>query len=116
MIDFNNSNLPNVEDVVESWSILYTGYIIRKEMNENGLLIETKKPLRFYGNIQPAEDQELILKTEGERNWAYYLIFTTYNFKNEDLIKINKKLYKIRKKTDFNQYGYNGYEAIEEYE
>ena len=112
----NSSGLVNVADIVESWSSPYTVILIKKELVDYKL-VETETPINIRGMVQNLSTQELQLKPEGERNWKWYKLITTYHFNNDDKIKIGDKKFRIM--ATYNEdtyYGHYRYNLLEDYE
>lgn len=112
----NNPNLPNMSDVVDSWSSWIYCYVIKKELKDF-VLQETKKFIKIKGMVQNATDTDLQIKSDGERQWKYYKLHTTYDkLNNDDIIEINKRRYRIKSKSQDNlHYGFTRYQLIEDY-
>ena len=110
-------NIPNVADVVQSWSIPMTAHKIEEDIVDFEV-VEKRKRINFKGvPPQPITPQELQLKPEGQRDWKYYTIYSTYKFKIDDLIEIDKIRYRIKQVQAWrNIYGYWKFEMIEDYE
>jgi hypothetical protein len=67
--------------------------------------------------MQPFTAQRLSILPEGQRAWRW---FTVYALKNldlapDDVVKIRGLKYRIMEKTDWHEYGYFKYDAIEDY-
>ena len=67
--------------------------------------------------VQNATDTDLQIKSDGERQWKYYKLHTTYDkLNNDDIIEINKIRYRIKSKSQDNlHYGFTRYQLIEDY-
>ncbi len=124
MIKFNSnkitgagtSNLINVADIVESWSSPYTVILIKKELIDFKL-VETRTPINIRGMVQNLSTQELELRPEGERNWKWYKLITTYHFNNDDVVIVGEKQFRIMgTQNEDTYYGYYRYNMIEDYE
>jgi hypothetical protein len=115
----NYNNIPNVNDVVNSWSIPMTAYRIKKVMKD-GVMSETKTSINFKGvPLQPIPTRQLLMKPEGERDWKYFNLYCDYNFKMDDVIILDGREFRIKGKKDDNVggiYGYCKYELIEGYQ
>jgi hypothetical protein len=113
------NNIPNVNDIVKSWSVPMNAQVIKKKV-ENRIVKETKTNINFKGvPVQPLRPQELQLKPEGQRNWRYFTLFCDYKFDVDDVIIIESVKYRITGKNDWNisgQYGFCKYELLEDYE
>lgn len=69
----------------------------------------------FYGNIQPLPPQRLIIKSEGQRQWKWWTIWSSAELHLDDLIKDNRgKEYRVMENSDWGQAGFFGYEAAEQ--
>lgn len=123
MIKFNGSkitgagtsNLINVADIVESWSSPYTVILIKKELVDFKL-VETRTPIDIRGMVQNLSTQELELRPEGERNWKWYKLITTYHFNNDDVVIVGDKQFRIMgTQNEDTYYGYYRYNMVEDY-
>ena len=110
-----NSNLPNMADVVNIWSENIYCYVIKKEL-KNYVLEETKTFLRIKGMFQNAKDTDLQIKTDGQREWRYYKLHSTYDkLNNDDIIEIDNIRYRIKSKSQDKKYGFTRYILLEDY-
>ena len=100
---YNNSSIPNMADVVISWSLPMVAYIIEKKL-EDYELVETKKKVNFKGvPPQPSTPQEIQLLPEGERDWNNYTIYSTKKFKVDSVIMIDDIRYRIMKELNYSK-------------
>lgn len=113
-----NSNIPNVADIVDGWLCDMTAQITTTVITD-GDAIESFSTAYFRGMIQVLNPTEIELKPEGERDWNWCKIYCDYaNFECDDRIIIDSVYYRIMKK-DFWQdlgYGYYAYDAIRDYQ
>jgi len=74
--------------------------------------------IKTLGVIQPMGPAELKVKTEGERTWSWYTIHcaTNVDLKNNDRVRINRKVYKVMAKLDYSRSSYLEYHVIEDFE
>jgi hypothetical protein len=80
--------------------------------------IKTESDYPFRGVFQPMSPRELFFKTEGERNWRWWKMWTKpgLDIQNGDIIEDFKGVrFKIVKSSDWNQGGYSEYDLLEDY-
>lgn len=115
MINFFNTSLPNMSDIVDSWSYRINAFLVKKEMVDYELQ-ENITPISFKGILQPASVKQIQLKPEGQRQWAWFTLHSTRQFNNDDIIKINNVNYRIMGLREYNTYyGYYDYELLQDY-
>lgn len=124
MIKFNNksingkgaSSLIEVGEIVDSWASDYEIILIRKEIIDYNL-IEQERHIKIKGMVQNLSTQELQLMPEGMRNWKHYKLLSTTHFKNDDILIINNKRFRITgTDNDDTYYGFWRYYMVEDYE
>lgn len=112
----NNPNLPNMSEVVNSWSAPIYAWKIKKTM-ENYLLKETKSFIKMQGMVQNAKDTDLDIKDKGQTKWKYYKLHTTQDVLDiDDIVEIQNIRYRVKSKSqDYLHYGFYRYILIEDY-
>lgn len=90
--------------------------IVTKEQID-GYTEKTKRCIHTHGVRQPFNSQQLQFKPEGQRMWRWHKIHLLSNVKVKinDVLEICKVGYEIQLKTDYTEYGYVEYDAIEVY-
>ena len=116
-MNYDNPNLPNMSEVVESWSSDIYFYKIKKEQGDDYILRETKTLIKARGMIQNARDTDLDIQDRGQRQWKYYKLHTTTNILNiDDIVEIQNVKYRVKSKSqDYLHYGFYRYILIEDY-
>lgn len=109
-------SLPNMREAMLDWFQVLTFTLIRKE-TINFQLVETKTPITFRGIVQNGTPSTLEMKPEGQRKWDYIDIWATPELKLgiDDVFGYMGKNYRIISKNDWSQYGYNQFQAVEDY-
>jgi len=82
----------------------------------DGFVQVTPVEEKYLASIQPLKPQELLVKPQGERAWAWYMIHSLVNIplKVGDRFESNGVKYKIMGKSNYSQYGYYYQECIED--
>jgi hypothetical protein len=109
----NVGGLPDVSAAVMSLLQPTTVIIVTQQLI-NGYYKPVSQMFQTQASIQPLP-QELAIKMEGERNWAWHLIhiLPDVDLQNNDFITIFGKRYKVMKNEKWFQYGYIAYFVIE---
>lgn len=123
MIKFNSikingnsaSSLIKVGEIVDSWASDYNIILIRKELIDYNV-IEQERHIKIKGMVQNLSTQELQILPEGEKNWKHYKLLSTTHFKNDDILIINNKRFRIiGTDNDDTYYGFWRYHMIEDF-
>ena len=114
-----SANLPDVSEVMNGWEVgMVANYVTQAVVNGEVVDTEVNKPIK--GIIQPLKAEEIALKDEGQRSWAWSQVHIrelTYGelFTSQILI-INSVPYKIKAKKDWVLNGYREYHVIRDFE
>jgi hypothetical protein len=110
------SILPNLRNPVSKWGVNMQFVIITKTIVD-GEVVETPTAIDFKGVIQNFSTTDLILKPEGQRDWAWKMVhsLTALALKPDDIIVYNGIRYRVMKMRDFSEYGYYEYHIISGY-
>ena len=114
----NLSNLPQLNNPVQSWQIPITLERIKQTIAD-GDKVETPELIEFKGVIHPMKTEDLQFKPENLRsfNWLWiHALAGSLNLNTGDKIIYNKVRYKIMGVKDYSLYGYIEYEAILDYQ
>lgn len=115
-INFKSFNsIPQGGDIVDSWAITYKAILIRQELVD----FETKeirKQITFKGMIQNNQGSKQNIREIGVRQWKSYSLWSTYKFKNNDVIIIDNVRYRIMGTELWDTYyNYYKYDLTEDY-
>lgn len=115
-ITFKSFNsVPQCGDIVDSWAIIYNAILIRKELVDYEMQ-ETERPITFKGMIQDNHGSRMDIKNIGIRQWKSYSLWSTYKFKNDDVIKIENRSFRIMVTDPWDTYyNYYKYDLTEDY-
>ena len=111
-----NTCLPNVSTTLFNWFKEITFTLIRKNIIDfEDVEVETNSS--FIGVVQPFNTQQLIIRTEGQRKWKWYMIHALPNLilKNDDVIIIDSIRYRVMERMDYKEEGYVQYNIVEDY-
>ena len=113
-----SNNLPNVSDVVASWEMPITAnYVIQSMVN--GEVVDTPMKKFIKGIVQPLKAEEIALKEEGMRSFAWFLIHVHERFgelQTTQILTYNGVNYKIKAKKPYSLNGYFEYHAITDFD
>lgn len=108
--------IPNLSNAVRRFEETLQFQIVTKTINE-GDLDETSKvkpPLFFEGSLQPMGASELLVKSEGERKFKWWKLFTDLELTVDQVIKdIDGNTYRVMATTDWSDAGYHEYQLIQ---
>lgn len=112
----NTGTVPDMSDTLAEWLQPMTFEVVTKE-NVNGLLTETSTEISTKGVIQPFNDEQLQIKSEGQREWKWWKLHTqpTAELEPDDVIVYLGVQYRVMTKKDYKLYGYFEYDVIEDY-
>lgn len=109
--------MPQMNDVIEGWTCeIMTNQ--RRQMLQDGIITNVDTFVKMRGVIQPLKAEDIALKPEEQRSWAWYEIHVTNNFdvlKNNQVIYIDKRPYKIMARKDYSRNGFRIYHIIEDF-
>ena len=117
LIQNTNPNLPNVSDVIVDWFINVTFEVVEKVMVGADYIEDwqTKEVINTRGVVQPPSPKDLKLLPEGAWAWEWLTVHVLPNvqFKVNQYIRYDNKVYKIMSKKDWSKYGYVKYTILE---
>lgn len=90
---------------------------VQSEVKDH-LVVQHETKIRCVGCIQPYARQELKLKPEGERSWAWQRLHVLgeVRLKNGEYFEYRNLKYRVMSNGDWSDYGYITYELVEGYE
>lgn len=109
--------LPSVQSTILGWfRPLVLGVQTRRVVAGEVKYTTQRKNCR--GVIQPFAPQELVIKPEGERSWDWKHLYTTPDVQlvNGQTFFIKGTPYRVMSTIDYSEYGYVGYELVQNYE
>lgn len=112
-----NSNLPNVSDVIVDWFLDITFDVIERVMQGADYVENKVATIRTKGVVQPPKPKELELLPEGTWNWEWLTVhcLPDCEIQPNQFIKYDGKLYKVMSQKDWSKYGYIKYTILEAY-
>ena len=109
--------MPQVNDVIEGWTCEILSNQ-RRQLLKDGVITNVNTYIKMRGTIQPLKAEDIALKPEEQRSWAWYQIHVTTEFdrlKNNQVIYVDKRPYKVMARKDYTRNGYNEYHIIEDF-
>ena len=115
-LDVAKPGLPNMRTTISGWFQKMTLIVVRK-ITENFQQREVQIRIEAQGMVQPFTSRQLAIKPEGERSWNWNLIHVTADsfLQTDDQVTISGKTYRIMGQMDWDDYGFNHYEAVKDY-
>ena len=113
----SNSNLPNMSETIKDWFQPIVFGLVSTEI-VNYRAVNAISYINTLGVVQPAGNEEIELQDEGVRNWEWLEVHCLPNIQvkiNEYIYYKNRK-YKVKKRQDFEKYGYMRYVIMEAYD
>ena len=99
----NFNSMPRVDDVIAGWETeIKTNQ--RRQILVEGDVKYTNVYVKMRGTIQPLKSEDIILKPEEQRSWAWYQIHVTTRYeslKTNQIIYIDNKPYKVMARKDY---------------
>lgn len=110
------STLPNMSETLSDWyqNIIF---IKVKKITQNFELIETNIEISFQGIVEGMNPTDLAMKPEGQRKWEWIVVWTggEIDLNVDEIFQYRSKKYRVMKKNDWAVYGYQNFEAVEDY-
>jgi hypothetical protein len=104
------ANFPNMTDGLSEWLNAITFQLSTKAI-VNFQAQETKTVVKFQGILYSQTPQQLMAKPEGQRNWNWWSLITSYNLNIGDIVlDRNNTEYRVIKKNDFSSGQFYEYE------
>ena len=114
----NFNSMPRVDDVIAGWETeIKTNQ--RRQILVDGDVEYKNVYVKMRGTIQPLKSEDIILKPEEQRSWAWYQIHVTTRYeslKTNQIIYIDNKPYKVMARKDYTRNGYNEYHIIADFQ
>lgn len=125
MVPLLNSNVPSLDqqatglpqvDGAVSFFLQPVSAIIETQQMINGYYKPLCQTVDTQASVQPAS-KNLEIKTEGERNWQWYVIHILPNviMRNNDKVTLFGKRYKIMSDNVWQQHGFVSYIAVQDF-
>lgn len=110
--------LPDVSIALNGWEIPIHANFITQE-NIDGTITNVSKIKRLKGVVQPLRPQDLEIKPEGQRAWAWYQVHINPSYPKlrvEQIITIKGDDYKVKAVNNYIPYGYMEYHVIKDFD
>lgn len=110
--------LPQLDIGLSGWEVEVKANFITQEYVD-GKITDISNIQVIKGVLQPLKTEDVNIKPEGQRNWIWQQLHVkkTYpKLRNEQIVEINDKNYKIMAQKDYTQYGYVEYHLVEDYQ
>lgn len=108
-------SFPDVSDAFWDWTNavqfkLVTTTVADFEVSESELASIT-----FDGVLQPIPERKLLVKPEGQRNWKWWFLWTTFSLKNDQIIEDDSgKQYRVMQQEDWRNGGHQQYQLVQD--
>lgn len=110
-----NPPLPNVQGVIDSFlQPVRVGFVTKQIVRGKQQEVTVWKTVR---GMRQAMSERLAVMKEGERSWRWHVFYFSPDvvLATDDEIVFQNTKFRIMEKTDWAQYGYLQYNAIESY-
>ena len=90
--------------------------IVKKTVVDHELIETSKFPVAVYfeGTLLPMNPRELLIKTEGERKFKWWTLFTDFELPVDTVVKDENGLeYRVMASSDWRDAGFSQYQLIE---
>lgn len=108
--------IPNISNVIRRFESTLEFKIVKKTIIDGDLAEASKvRPeLFFEGNLQPLHPRELLVKSEGERKFKWWSLFTDLKLKVDWIVEDQNSItYRVMNTTDWQDGDYSQYQLIE---
>lgn len=112
----NPGVLPNMSDTVSNlFQLLVFEKVVKTIVNFE--VVETTVPVQFQGFIAIEPKRKLVQDAHGQRRWKTKVVYTwpTVQLSPDDVMLYEGQQYRVGATMDFKQYGFCGYELLEDY-
>ncbi len=111
-----SGDLPQMTDTLNGWQLIQ-GFARVTKLLVEGRVQETETTISFQGVIQNLRSRDLLIKTEGQRdfNWKMLHTKTDVEFNVDDIVNYNNIRYRIMMKKNWVEYGYYEYHLMQDY-
>lgn len=112
----NPGTLPDVSDALLNYFQKMVFTRITKQII-NFKNVEVPIDTDFLGVWQPFTDQQLQMKSEGQRKWKWFLLHAdpSLSLKPDEVVNYQNVQYRVMAKKDYTNYGYIEYHLINDY-
>lgn len=112
----NPGTLPNMSDTVANWFQLCVFERVIKTI-VNFQVVETTTPVQFQGVVMTEPKRKLVQDAHGQRRWRTKTVYAwpTLQLAPDDVVIYDNVQYRVGATLDYKQYGYIGYELMEDY-
>lgn len=108
--------MPNLLRTINRFEETMEFRIIKKTIVDHRIVETPKVKVQTYfeGTRQPIPPSKLLVKSEGERKFKWWLLYTDIELERDwQIVDIHEVVYTIMSVTDWSQGGYFAYELIE---
>lgn len=109
---------PAVGGVLAGWKNTMTFRKITDTVVD-GINVKTPADYPFEGVFQPMPPREIYFKSEGQRSWKWWQLWTTTDYDiniGDDIEDFNGVIYRVVKSSGWGQAGYNQFDLVEDYQ
>ena len=108
-------NFPNMIDAMAEWMGPLT-FNLSTTVVSNFQSTETLIPVKFFGVFYPSTPQQIMMKPEGQRQWTWWTLLTSYSLSISDImIAPDGVKYRVQTKVDYSKAGYYQYELVKDW-
>lgn len=110
------SAVPQMGQTLQAWMKPITLGLVRK-VERDHQIFEVVDVVESAGVIQPLSARQLMLKSEGERDWAWFMLHCTASLllANDDQVIYKNTRYRVMKQWPFEDYGFRQYDLVADY-
>lgn len=112
-----NSGLPQMTNALTGWEVAVVANYVKQEIID-GDIVDSSYTKKMQGVLQPLKAEQIALKPEGQRSWAWYWLHVKPQYdklRTEQIVLINNIPYKVMAVKNYDIYGYIEYEVIRDY-
>lgn len=108
--------MPNMISTIQRFEETMQFQIVKKTIVDGDLAEGSKVPviLWFEGMLQPLHPKELLVKSEGERKFKWWTLFTDLDLAVDWIVKDDQgKIYRVMNSSDWRAGGFVQYQLVE---
>lgn len=108
--------MPQMQTAIFGFEQTIQFQIVKKTVSDHDLVESSKvKPvLWFEGCLQPLNPRELLVKSEGERKWKWWTLWTDMDLEVDTVVKDQEGVvYRVMASSHWSQAGFQQYQLTE---
>ena len=110
----SGNGFPDMSEVLDDFSETVSFAVIGKSVDDFEVVEKNKDTVEFDGVLQPMPAQKIAIKSEGQRSWKWWTLWTENLLDLDDVMRDEEGIqYRVMSRSDWRKGGYLQYELTQ---